>query len=74
MFNEETLENITMEILKELEYECINGYEMERADYSRVILENDLRNAIHKINNNVTDEQVTEVVRQIKILNTIILF
>ena len=55
MFNEETLENITMEILKELEYECLNGYEMERTDYSKVILEDDLKNAIHKINNNVTD-------------------
>lgn len=75
MFNEETLENITMEILKELEYECINGYEMERTDYSKVILEDDLINAIYKINSNVTDEQVTEVVRQIKNLehnNTIL--
>ena len=70
MFNEETLENITMEILKELEYECINGYEMERADYSKVILEDDLKNAIYKINNNVTNEQVTEVLRQIKNLDT----
>ena len=66
MFNEETLENITMEILKELEYECINGYEMERTDYSKVILEDDLINAIYKMNSNVTYEQVTEVVRQIK--------
>ena len=75
MFNEETLENITMEILKELEYECINGYEMERTDYSKVILEEDLKNAIYKINSNVTDEQVTEVLRQIKNLehnNTIL--
>ena len=75
MFNEETLEKITMEILVELEYECINGYEMERTDYSKVILEDDLKNAIHKINNNVTDEQVTEVLRQIKNLehnNTIL--
>lgn len=75
MFNEETLEKITMEILNELEYECINGYEMERTDYSKVILEDDLKNAIHKINSNVTYEQVTEVVRQIKNLehnNTIL--
>ena len=75
MFNEKTLEKMTMEILKELEYECINGYKMERADYSKVILEDDLSNAIRKINNNVTDEHVTEVVRQIKNLehnNTIL--
>ena len=26
MFDEETLENITMEMLQNLEYECINGY------------------------------------------------
>lgn len=75
MFNEETLENITMEILNELKYECINGYEMERTDYSKVILEDDLINAMYEINSNVTDEQVTEVLRQIKNLehnNTIL--
>lgn len=75
MFKEETLENITMGILKELEYECINGYEMERTDYSKVILEEDFKNAIYKINSNVTNEQVTEVLRQIKNLehnNTIL--
>lgn len=75
MFNEEVLERITLDILYELGYECINGYEMERADYSKVILEDDLKNAIYKINSNVTDEQVTEVVRQIKNLehnNTIL--
>ena len=75
MLNEKTLEKITMEILKELEYKCINGYEMERTDYFKVILEDDLINAIYKINSNVTDEQVIEVLRQIKNLennNTIL--
>ena len=42
MFDEEKLENITMEILQELEYKCINGYEMQRTDYSKVLLEEDL--------------------------------
>lgn len=59
MSNEETLENITMEILKELEYECINEYEMEKVDYSKIILEEKFRNAIHKINNNDTDERTS---------------
>ena len=75
MFNEETLEKITMEILEELEYECINGYEMERTDFSKVILEDDLKEAIRRINNNVTKEQVKEVIRQVKNLehnNTIL--
>ena len=75
MFNEEVLERITLDILYELGYECINGYEMERTEYSKIILEDDLKNAIYKINNNVTNEQVTEVLRQIKNLehnNTIL--
>ena len=69
MFNEETLEKITMEILEELEYECINGYEMERTDFSKVILEEDLKEAIRKINSNVSEEELTEVMRQIKNLD-----
>ena len=75
MFNEETLEKITMEILEELEYECINGYEMERTDFSKVILEEDLKEAISRINGNVDEEQLQEVIRQIKNLehnNTIL--
>ena len=69
MFNEETLEKITMEILEELEYECINGYEMERTDFSKVILEEDLKETIRKINSNVSEEELTEIMRQIKNLN-----
>ena len=75
MFNEERLEKITMEILNELEYECINGYEMERADFSKVISEEDLKEAIRKINSNVSEEELTEVLRQVKNLehnNTIL--
>lgn len=75
MFNEETLEKITMEILEKLEYECINGYELERTDFSKVILEEDLKEAIRRINSNVTEEQIQEVMRQIKNLehnNTIL--
>lgn len=69
MFNEETLEKITMEILEELEYECINGYEMERTDFSKVILEEDLKESIRKINSNVSEEELTEVLRQVKNLD-----
>ena len=41
MFDEETLEKITMEILSELNYSCINGYDLIREDLSKVILEED---------------------------------
>ena len=75
MFNEEILEKITMEILENLEYECINGYEMERTDFSKVILEEDLKESIRRINNNINEEQLQEVIRQAKNLehnNTIL--
>ena len=69
MFDEETLENVTMEILKELEYECINGYEMERTDFSKVLLEEDLFDAIERINKGVEYEQIQEVIRTIRNLD-----
>lgn len=69
MFDEQTLEKVTMEMLKELEYECINGYEMERTDFSKVLLEDDLVQAIEKINKGIKDEQIQEAVRLIRNLD-----
>ncbi len=69
MFNEETLEKVTMEILQNLEYKCINGYEMERTDFSKVLLEEDLIQAIEKINKGIKNEQIQEAVRVIRILD-----
>lgn len=75
MFDEETLEKVTMEMLHNLEYECINGYEMQRSDYSKVLLEEDLVQAIEKINKGIKNEQIQEAVRLIRNLennNTIL--
>ena len=75
MFDEETLEKVTMEMLQNLEYECINGYDFIREDYSKVILEEELENSICKINIGLELEQVKEVVRLIRNLehnNTIL--
>lgn len=69
MFNEQALEKVTKEILEKLEYECINGYEMERADFSKVLLEDDLVQAIEKINKGIKDEQIQEAVRLIRNLD-----
>lgn len=69
MFNEETLEKVTMEMLEKLEYECINGYEMERTDFSKVLLEEDLIQAIEKINKGIKNEQIQEAVRIIRNLD-----
>ncbi len=69
MFDEQTLEKITMEMLEELEYECISGYEVERADFSKVLLEEDIIQAIEKINKGIEDEQIQEAVRLIRNLD-----
>lgn len=69
MFDEETLENITMDMLKELGYECINGYEMNRTDFSNVLLENDLRNSLENINKDAKPEHINEAIRLIRNLD-----
>ena len=69
MFDEATLEKITMELLTNLGYETLNGYELERKNYSNVILEDDLENAITKLNKNITNEDIKEVIRLIKNLD-----
>lgn len=75
MFDEETLEKVTMEMLRNLEYECINGYEMERTDFSKVLLEEDIVQAIETINKGIKSEQIQEALRLIRNLgdnNTIL--
>ncbi len=69
MFDEEILEKITMNILYELGYECINGYEMIRTDYSKVLLEDDIAQAIERLNKGIKDEQVQEALRLIRNLD-----
>jgi type I restriction enzyme R subunit len=69
MFDEETLEKVTMEMLQELGYKCINGYEMQRTDFSKVLLEEDLVQAIEKINKGIQNEQIQEAVRLVRNLD-----
>lgn len=69
MFDEETLEKVTMEMLEHLGYECINGYEVERTDFSKVLLEEDISEAIRRINKGISQEQVIEAIRLIRNLD-----
>ncbi len=69
MFDEETLEKVTMEMLQNLEYECINGYEMERTDFSKVLLGDDIVQAIERINKGIKTEQIQETLRLIRNLD-----
>ena len=59
-------DEVTMEMLQNLEYECINGYDLIREDYSKVILEDELEDSICNMNSGVELEQVKEVVRLIR--------
>ena len=69
MFDEETLEKVTMEMLQNLEYECINGYEMDRTDFSKVLLEEEIRQSIARLNAGIKDEQIQEAMRLIRNLD-----
>ena len=70
MFDEETLEKVTMDILRELDYECINGYDLIRDDFSKVILEEDLYYSIEKLNRKLNDNQIREAIRLVKNLDS----
>ena len=69
MFDEETLEKITMELLEELEYETINGYELERENYSNVILDEELENSLIRLNKGISNDEIKEVIRLVKNLD-----
>ena len=69
MFDEETLEKVTMELLSELNYETINGYELERDNYSNVILDQELEESIIRLNKGISNDEIREVIRLIKNLD-----
>ena len=71
MFDEDTLEKITMELLSELGYEVINGYELERENYSNVILDEELESSLIRLNNGITNDEIKEVIRLVKNLDNI---
>ena len=65
MFNEEQLEDMTMQLLFELGYECVNGYDIER-DYHSVFNDATLFDDLANINKDFTDEQINEAIKTIK--------
>ena len=69
MFDEEKLEKITMDLLSELEYETINGYELKRENYSNVILDDELENSLMRLNKGISNDEIREVIRLIKNLD-----
>lgn len=65
MFTEEQLEDMTMSLFKNLNYECKNGYDLDR-DYHSVFCDNTLFDDIANINRDFTDEQINEAIKIIK--------
>ena len=65
MFTEEQLEDMTMSLLDKLNYECKNGYDIER-DYHSVFYDDTLFDDIANINRDFTDEQINEAIKTIK--------
>ena len=65
MFTEEQLEDMTMSLLYKLNYECKNGYNIER-DYHSVFYDDTLFDDIANINRDFTDEQINEAIKTIK--------
>ena len=65
MFTEDQLEDMTMQLLSNLGYNCKNGYDTER-DYHSVFFDDTLFDDIANINRNFTDEQINEAIKTIK--------
>jgi type I restriction enzyme R subunit len=65
MFTEEQLEDMTMQLLSNLGYDCRNGYDIER-DYHSVFDEDNLFNDIANINRDFTDDQINDAIKTIK--------
>lgn len=68
MFNEEQLEDATLNIFEELGYERLNGYNIER-DYHNVFMENNLFDDLCRINKDFNDSQIQDAIKTIKTLS-----
>lgn len=68
MFTEESLELMTIDLLKTMGYEYEPGESIGR-DYSDVVIEYNLIASLFKINNGLSDEVINEAVRIIKNLD-----
>ena len=68
MFNEEQLEDATLNIFEELGYERLNGYNIDR-DYHNVFMENNIFDDLCRINKEFNDSQIQDAIKTIKTLS-----
>ena len=58
------MEKVFIEELQELNWEYINGCQMERSDFREVILEDTLREAVYRFNPNMPNNSKEEAIRK----------
>ena len=68
MFNEEQLEDATLNIFEELGYERLIGYNIDR-DYHNVFMENNIFDDLCRINKEFNDSQIQDAIKTIKTLS-----
>lgn len=68
-FTEDELEKVYLEILESLGWECVDGRKLERNDYHSVILEENLREAVYNINNDMPTSTKEEAIRKVLLLS-----
>ena len=68
MFNEEQLEDATLNIFEELGYERLNGYNIDR-DYHNDFMENNIFDDLCRINKEFNDSQIQDAIKTIKTLS-----
>jgi len=77
LLTEQDIENATLEMLEELGYQVVHGSDIapdsenpKRNKWDEVILTDDLKEAIERINSNIPIEAVDEVIKKVKRLNS----
>lgn len=68
MFNEEQLEDATLNIFEELGYERLNGYNIDR-DYHNIFMEDNLFDDLCRINKDFNDSQIQDAIKTLKTLS-----
>ena len=68
MFNEEQLEDATLNIFEELGYERLNGYNIDR-DYHNIFMEDNLFDDLCRINKDFNDYQIQDAIKTLKTLS-----
>ena len=67
--DEEALENATMNIFEELGYNVCNASTLDRTDFSKVLLEDELFEKIQELNSKANSNEINEAIRLIRNLD-----